>query len=93
MNKHRITKLLILVSLLASGCIHKEPSLTKEGNLKVEMNEEKEEFGEKRLVEILMNQDKSGSYQLRQKICDAVSNFVLDAPKHDDMTMVTMRIL
>ncbi|MBN2093172.1 SpoIIE family protein phosphatase [candidate division KSB1 bacterium] len=56
------------------------------------MNNAREEFGEKRLVDLMMDLNALNAFQVREKIVSAVEAFVQDAARHDDMTMVMVGI-
>lgn len=56
------------------------------------MNAELEEFGEPRLMEIITHLDNRTAQQTNAHIISQVSQFVQDAPQHDDMTLVTLKI-
>jgi serine phosphatase RsbU (regulator of sigma subunit)/HAMP domain-containing protein len=56
------------------------------------MNEAREEFGEKRLVDLVMDTKFLNSAQIREKIVAAIDEFIKGAVRHDDMTMVVVRI-
>ncbi|UCE05535.1 MAG: SpoIIE family protein phosphatase [bacterium] len=54
------------------------------------MNEQKEEFGEQKLIDIINQMDDLSADQIRERIIGAVKNFVQGTPQHDDITMVTI---
>jgi len=55
------------------------------------MNDQKEEFGEERLLELVAKTDHHSAQQIRENIIDAVDHFVKDAPQYDDITMVILK--
>jgi serine phosphatase RsbU (regulator of sigma subunit)/HAMP domain-containing protein len=55
------------------------------------MNEQLEEFGEHRLVEIVAQLKDRTANHIREGIIRAVNQFVQDAPQHDDITLVTLK--
>jgi serine phosphatase RsbU (regulator of sigma subunit) len=57
------------------------------------MNEGSELFGEVRLRRILEQSEGLSSEQLRARILDEVESFVGEAPPHDDLTMVVLKIV
>ncbi len=57
------------------------------------MNDKKEEFGEERLLRLIEQNSFSSADQLIGFVKDHVMQFVGDAPQHDDMTMLVVRIL
>jgi sigma-B regulation protein RsbU (phosphoserine phosphatase) len=57
------------------------------------MNTHGEEFGEDRLLASIARYRDHSSAMLIQAICGDVTAFSGDAPQHDDMTMVVVRVL
>ncbi len=57
------------------------------------MNGRSEEFGETRMIEILSNGAGATSLDTINNIRNAVQIFSGDTPRHDDMTMVVVRVL
>ncbi len=55
------------------------------------MNEQLEEFGEQRLVEIVAQLKDGNAKHLREGIIQAIDQFVQQAPQHDDITLVTLK--
>jgi serine phosphatase RsbU (regulator of sigma subunit) len=56
------------------------------------MNARGELFGEERLRAVLQRDGELPSEDLRDRVLEDVRRFVGDAPQHDDMTMVVLRI-
>ena len=56
------------------------------------MNARGELFGEDRLKEVLQGDGIPTSEDLRDRVLEEVRRFVGEAPQHDDMTMVVLRI-
>lgn len=56
------------------------------------MNGDSEEFGEERLAEVVLASRTGSAMETVESVCDAVRTYVADAPQHDDMTMVVIRI-
>lgn len=56
------------------------------------MNEQLEEFGEQRLVEIVAQLKNGNAKHLREGIIQAIDQFVQQAPQHDDITLVTLKV-
>jgi sigma-B regulation protein RsbU (phosphoserine phosphatase) len=56
------------------------------------MNERGELFGEDRLRRVLEEDGAGSSEQVRERVLAEVRSFVGEAPQHDDMTMVVLRI-
>ncbi len=54
------------------------------------MDQEKQEFGEDRLIEIISRYHQLNPETLREKIISEIRLFVKDTPQHDDITMVTI---
>ena len=57
------------------------------------MNTKKEEFGEERLQNTLKNISTETAENILEHIKFTISNFVGNAPQHDDMTMLVVKIL
>lgn len=57
------------------------------------MNEADEEWGEERMIEVLERCDGSDAATIAETVIAAADAFVNGAPQHDDMTLLTMRIL
>jgi len=57
------------------------------------MNENKYEFGEERLQEILRKSYMISSENIINEVKSQIYNFVGKAPQHDDMTMIVLKIL
>ncbi|MDZ7335221.1 MAG: PP2C family protein-serine/threonine phosphatase [candidate division KSB1 bacterium] len=57
------------------------------------MNDKKEEFGEERLQRLIQENSFSSAQRMIDFIKENVIQFVGDAPQHDDMTMLVVRIL
>jgi serine phosphatase RsbU (regulator of sigma subunit)/HAMP domain-containing protein/preprotein translocase subunit YajC len=55
------------------------------------MNEQLDEFGEQRLVEIVAQLKDGNAQQLREGIIQAIDQFVQKAAQHDDITLVTLK--
>jgi len=55
------------------------------------MNHQKEEFGEHRLVDLLIQLDHQSAQRIREDVVHTVNDFVKDAPQHDDITMVVLK--
>ncbi|MCU0643406.1 MAG: SpoIIE family protein phosphatase [bacterium] len=56
------------------------------------MNEDMEEFGEKRLMEIVANLDRNSAQETNERIIGEINQFAQGAPQHDDITLVTIKI-
>jgi len=54
------------------------------------MNGQREEFGEERLVDIIVQTNHQSSAFIRERIIDTINTFAQGAPQHDDITMVTV---
>ena len=57
------------------------------------MDKNKTEFGENRLQDILNNYNTISSENIIGEVKSQVYKFVGDAPQHDDMTMIVLKIL
>jgi sigma-B regulation protein RsbU (phosphoserine phosphatase) len=57
------------------------------------MNKHKEEFGEDRLQKLLKKISSLAAEQIIHHIKSEIINFVGDAPQHDDMTMLVVKII
>jgi phosphoserine phosphatase RsbU/P len=57
------------------------------------MNAHTEEFGEDRLMDSIARRKEHSAAALIQAVCADVTAFTGDAPQHDDMTMVVVRVL
>jgi len=55
------------------------------------MNEQREEFGEQRIIEIVAQLKDESASHICEGIVQAVDRFVQDAPQHDDITLVTLK--
>ena len=55
------------------------------------MNDQKEEFGEKRLLDALQQNGKLTASNLRKQIFNEVEAFVRGAAQHDDLTLVIIQ--
>ena len=55
------------------------------------MNEQLEEFGEQRLVEVVARLKDGTANHIREGIVRAVDRFVKNTPQHDDITLVTLK--
>ena len=49
-------------------------------------------FGETRLGEIVQNHSHLSSEELRERVLREIAAFVGDAPQHDDMTMILLKV-
>ncbi|HEX9974151.1 MAG TPA: SpoIIE family protein phosphatase [bacterium] len=56
------------------------------------MNEDMEEFGEQKLMDIVTALDSKSAQETNERIISEVSQFVQGAPQHDDITLVTVKI-
>ena len=56
------------------------------------MNAQREEFGEERLIRLIESSDHQKSRDIRDSIIENVRAFVRDAPQHDDITMVVLKV-
>jgi serine phosphatase RsbU (regulator of sigma subunit) len=56
------------------------------------MDESGELFGEARLCALLADHGPEASEDLKQRIMESVHGFVGDAPQHDDMTLVVLKV-
>jgi sigma-B regulation protein RsbU (phosphoserine phosphatase) len=56
------------------------------------MNEADEEWGEERLLESITKSWEATPNEMVTAIFRAADKFTLDAPQHDDMTIVTLRV-
>jgi serine phosphatase RsbU (regulator of sigma subunit) len=57
------------------------------------MNGRNEEFSEERMIEILSNGANASSQDTIASVRQAVQRFTGNAPQHDDMTMVVVRVV
>ncbi|HDL18905.1 MAG TPA: serine/threonine-protein phosphatase, partial [Bacteroidetes bacterium] len=57
------------------------------------MNPDEEEFGEERLVEIVMNSKESSAWGIIDRILEDVGTFTRNKPQMDDMTLVVVKKL
>jgi sigma-B regulation protein RsbU (phosphoserine phosphatase) len=57
------------------------------------MNSHDEEWGEERMIEVLERCDGSDAASIAKSVILAADVFVNGAPQHDDMTVLTMRVL
>jgi sigma-B regulation protein RsbU (phosphoserine phosphatase) len=57
------------------------------------MNEQNDEFGEKRLVDAVARHRSKPAEKLILGICEDVNQFTGNHPQHDDMTMVVLKVL
>ncbi|HKX31305.1 MAG TPA: SpoIIE family protein phosphatase [Blastocatellia bacterium] len=55
-------------------------------------NPQEEEFGEERLMQIIIAQAHLSADRLREQIVQSVRAWQCDAPQHDDMTMVIVKV-
>jgi len=55
------------------------------------MNEQLEEFGEQRLIQVIARLKDRTVKQFRKEIIESVNKFVRKAPQHDDITLVTLK--
>lgn len=53
---------------------------------------EEREFGEERLLDVVLAARELAADQLAARIVDAVHEFVRDAPQHDDITLLVARV-
>jgi len=56
------------------------------------MNVEGDCFGENRLVEIVEAQSHADVDELRDHILRGIQHFTGEAPQHDDMTMIVLKV-
>jgi len=56
------------------------------------MNVHDDCFGEHRLGELVENHSHLPSDQLRERMLREIASFVGDAPQHDDMTMILLKV-
>ncbi len=56
------------------------------------LNNNGEEFGEKRLKEVITQNNTDSAKKLNEKIHSAIRTFAGDTKQHDDLTMVTIRV-
>jgi serine phosphatase RsbU (regulator of sigma subunit)/HAMP domain-containing protein len=54
------------------------------------MNMNKDEFGEKKLLNIFSSASPKSSVKLREQIINEINNFVQESSQHDDITLVTV---
>jgi serine phosphatase RsbU (regulator of sigma subunit)/HAMP domain-containing protein len=57
------------------------------------MNHQREEFGEERLTALIQTLQHEPAVATRQKIIAEIETYVKNEPRHDDMTMINLRIL
>jgi len=56
------------------------------------MNRNFDEFSEQKLIALINSSNNSSASQIRNQIIHELKEFVKDAPQHDDITLVTIRI-
>ena len=56
------------------------------------MNEKDEEYGDTRFLELLQNHDDVSAQALLDYAVTNINGFVGDAPQHDDMTIVVLKV-
>jgi serine phosphatase RsbU (regulator of sigma subunit) len=56
------------------------------------MNSKGEEFGEARFLDLLNSEENGSAEGLLKKTISAIRDFAGDAPQHDDMTMVVLKV-
>ena len=56
------------------------------------MNEKEQEFSEERLAQIIQNNHQLSAKNLLDTIFDELESYVGDSPRHDDMTIVILKI-
>jgi serine phosphatase RsbU (regulator of sigma subunit)/HAMP domain-containing protein/uncharacterized protein (UPF0333 family) len=57
------------------------------------MNNQKEQYGEHRLIDLMNQLDEQDARAIREYILQTINDFVQDAPQHDDITMVIIKAL
>jgi sigma-B regulation protein RsbU (phosphoserine phosphatase) len=57
------------------------------------MNSHEEEFGEERLAALVASNKELSAVALRDLILENIADFVGEAPQHDDLTLVTAKVL
>jgi sigma-B regulation protein RsbU (phosphoserine phosphatase) len=57
------------------------------------MNPVQEEFGEERFIQLISKNREQTAQDLIKLLVNSVEKFTLDAPQHDDMTVVVIKIL
>ncbi|MFB3903542.1 MAG: SpoIIE family protein phosphatase [Acidobacteriota bacterium] len=55
-------------------------------------NAENEEFGEERLASVVRSSLHLSCDEIRDRIVSEIDNFVADAPQHDDLTLLVLRV-
>ena len=56
-------------------------------------NEDEENFGDERLLEIIRQNKEKSAEEIKDKIYDEVTKFVGDAPQFDDLTVLILKVL
>jgi sigma-B regulation protein RsbU (phosphoserine phosphatase) len=54
------------------------------------INDHEEEFGEQRLLSVIMENRTLPAAELLEKILDAISTFAGNRPQHDDITLLIL---
>ena len=57
------------------------------------MNEQKEEYGEERLLESTLKNKNKSVEKIKTDILDSVDNFLGPSQAHDDQTMIVVKCL
>jgi serine phosphatase RsbU (regulator of sigma subunit) len=57
------------------------------------MNNQKEQYGEHRLIDLMNQLDEQDARAIREHILQTINDFIQDAPQHDDITMVIIKAL
>ncbi|MBN1154880.1 SpoIIE family protein phosphatase [candidate division KSB1 bacterium] len=57
------------------------------------MNKDLKEYSEQKLISIITQSNDASAAKLRKSILNDINRFVNDAPQHDDITLVTVRVL
>jgi len=57
------------------------------------MNNQREQYGEHRLIDLMNQLDEQNAQAIREHILQTINDFVQDVPQHDDITMVILKVL
>jgi sigma-B regulation protein RsbU (phosphoserine phosphatase) len=57
------------------------------------MSKRREEFGEERLTSVIIENRDSDAKTIMQAVKDAVFEFAMGAPQHDDITIIVIKVL
>ncbi len=56
------------------------------------MNRNLQEYGEERLTQVIRANSSKTAGQMIDAVCSAIEDFIADAPPHDDMTMIALKV-